>query len=291
MSEEPMQSRNPVLSKLGTESSNGSGFAYDEGKSAFQAAGTATSAQAQFDTMGQPYSGPVGVGARMTMNDVIVKSAILLIVTILFAVVGWNITSNNPGLGMIMLVGTMFVGLGLGFANSLMKKINPVLVLAYAVVEGLFLGAISFQYNQINLSNDYPGAVQQAIIGTFVAFAVMLALYGTGIIKASPRFKKMMMIAMVSYLAIGIVSLISSFFGVGGGWGFYGVGAFGIALCAIGVALAAFSLVMDFEAITRGIEMGLPERESWRMGFGLLVTLIWLYLEILRLITILASNR
>jgi len=227
----------------------------------------------------------------MTMNDVIVKSAILLIVTILFAVVGWIITDNNPGLGMIMLLGTMFVGMGLGFANALMKKINPVLVLAYAVVEGLFLGAISFQYNQINLSNDYPGAVQQAIIGTFVAFAVMLALYGTGIIKASPRFKKMMMIAMFSYLAIGIVSLISSFFGVGDGWGFYGVGAFGIALCAIGVALAAFSLVMDFEAISRGIEMGLPERESWRMGFGLLVTLIWLYLEILRLITIVASNR
>ena len=77
---------------------------------------------------------------------------------------------------------------------------------------------------------------------------------------------------------------ISSFFGVGGGWGFYGVGTLGLILCAFAVVLAAFSLMLDFDSIERGVKMGLPERESWRMSFGLLVTLIWLYLEILRLL-------
>ena len=80
-------------------------------------------------------------------------------------------------------------------------------------------------------------------------------------------------------------------FGVGGGWGFYGVGTLGILLCAAGVLLAAFSLNLDFAAIEQGVKMGLPERESWRMSFGLLVTLIWLYLEILRMLAILAGSR
>jgi uncharacterized YccA/Bax inhibitor family protein len=84
--------------------------------------------------------------------------------------------------------------------------------------------------------------------------------------------------------------LVAALFGVGGGWGFYGVGGIGLALCLFAVALAAFSLVLDFESIQQGIAYGLPERESWRMAFGLMVTLVWLYMEILRLLAILNSN-
>lgn len=98
------------------------------------------------------------------------------------------------------------------------------------------------------------------------------------------------MVAMVSYLVIAVASLISSLVGVGGGWGFYGVGGLGLLLCVAGVGLAAFSLVMDFELITQTIAVGAPEKESWRMAFGLMVTLVWLYLELLRLLAILQGR-
>jgi uncharacterized YccA/Bax inhibitor family protein len=132
--------------------------------------------------------------------------------------------------------------------------------------------------------------VSQAVIGTFVAFGTMLFLYKSGIIRVNGKFKKVFMVAMVSYLVIAVASLISSFFGVGSGWGFYGVGGLGLLLCVAGVGLAAFSLVMDFELITQTIAAGAPEKESWRMAFGLMVTLVWLYLELLRLLAILQGR-
>ena len=88
-----------------------------------------------------------------------------------------------------------------------------------------------------------------------------------------------------------MASFVGALFGVGGGWGFYGVGTIGLLLCLAGVLLAAFSLMLDFEAIKQGVAMGLPERESWRLSFGLLVTLVWLYLEILRFLAIFAAGR
>ena len=202
---------------------------------------------------------------------------------------GWQITPSMPWLVWV----AMFVGLGLGFANALMRNIKPVLVLIYSAVQGVFLGGISYWYdNWVQTVNpEYTGLVSQAIIGTLVAFGVMLLLYTTRIIKVNGTFAKVMTIAIISYAVIALISFISALFGVGGGWGFYGVGTLGILLCAAGVLLAAFSLNLDFAAIEQGVKMGLPERESWRMSFGLLVTLIWLYLEILRMLAILAGSR
>jgi uncharacterized YccA/Bax inhibitor family protein len=167
-----------------------------------------------------------------------------------------------------------------------------VLVLAYAAAEGLFLGGISWFYSNWAAANGYEGnLVGQAVIGTLVAFVVMLALYKSRIVKVDGRFMKIMMVAMVSYLVIALASFVAALFGMNGGWGFYGAGPLGIVLCMVGVALAAFSLMIDFESITRGVQAGVPSREAWRMSFGLLVTLIWLYLEILRLLALLAANR
>ena len=182
---------------------------------------------------------------------------------------------------------------GSGFAYQAGMSASPPLILAYSLVQGVFLGGISWTYNEWvqTVNPEYTGLVGQAVVATFVVFGVMLAVYQSRIVKVNGRFMKIMMVAMVSYLFIAIASLISAFFGVGGGWGFYGVGGLGIALMAFAVLLAAFSLLLDFEAIKQGVAMGLPERESWRMAFGLLVTLIWLYLEILRLLAILAAGR
>ena len=165
------------------------------------------------------------------------------------------------GFGIVLIA--MFVALGLGFWGALSKKVRPVVFLAYATVEGVVLGGISlYLQDYVNQSQwaagqaNPPNIVLQAVIGTLAAFAAMLFLYGTRIIKVTGRFKKMMAMAFMAYIGIALVSLVAAFLGVGDGWGFYGVGRLGILLCAAGVALASFSLVLDFDAIETGIKMG-----------------------------------
>ena len=220
-------------------------------------------------------------GARMTMDDVIVKTGMLFVILLVGAFVGWSVPA--------LTFPALFVGLGLSLVNIFKKEVSPALVLAYGAAEGVFLGGLS-QWYSTAYAETAPNLVSQAVIGTFVAFGTMLFLYKSGIIKVNGKFKKVFMVAMVSYLVIAVASLISSFFGVGGGWGFYGVSGLGLLLCIAGVGLASFSLVMDFELITQSIAAGAPEKESWRMAFGLMVTLVWLYLELLRLLAILQGR-
>ena len=307
-----MESRNPVLSRIGQPGPGGQGFAYDEGVTAYRNAGqpgapgslsagpNAANYPQQYPQGGYPPaqyppvpSGPPTgssyepITSRMTLDDVLVKTGITLFLVIAFAVVGWMTAPTMPWLYFV----AMIVGTVLAFVNIFKRVVSPPLVLLYCVAQGIFLGGISYAYNQWGIAMDYPNLVQQAVLGTFVAFVVMLLLYKSQLVKVNGRFVKIMMVAMVSYLVIALASFFASFFGVGGGWGFYGVGPLGIALCVIGVALASFSLMLDFESINQGIRMGLPERESWRMAFGLMVTLIWLYLGILRLLAMIAANR
>lgn len=225
-------------------------------------------------------------GGNVTLNDVIVKTAFMFAVTVLFAVIGWNVAGNSP----MIWMGAAIVGLVLGLINATKKAVSVPLMLLYAVAEGILLGGISNWYNQYAVAQQYQGLVLQAVIGTMTAFGVMLFVYSTGIIKITGKFAKVMFGALISYALIGLASLVAALFGVGGGWGFYGVSGWGLLLCAAGVLLASFTLLLDFEAIKQGVAMELPEKESWRMAFGLLVTLIWLYLEILRLLAIVAGR-
>ena len=294
-----MASKNPILSRY--EKTGESGFAYDEGRTAYAAA-SGTSPQAtpaaaapvattpptgtreQFDLI------TAGGGARVTMADVLVKTAIVFGIAVVFAVIGWNVTAASPSRAGGILLVSMFAMLGLGLVNSFKRSPSPALIGLYAMASGFTLGAISLFYNELGVQNEYQGLVLQAVIATMTAFGVMLALYATGVVKVDRRFMSIMIVAMVSYLVIALASFVAAMFGVGGGWGFYGVGGWGIALAVVGVLLASFSLMLDFEAIKQGINMGLPERESWRMAFGLLVTLVWLYLEILRLLAIISGR-
>ena len=308
-----MRNRPPVFSRLDEQTSGESGFAYAEGVNAYQQAGQQPYATPQQPSAQQPYaqqpvpgtpapyptapqvpSGPPTgsiyeqVSDRMTLDDVLVRTGITLVVLIPLAWVGWVLAPTMPWLVFV----SMLVGFGLGMVNAVKKVPSPPLILASAAVQGLFLGAISWFYSDWAAAEGYEGnLVSQAVIGTLVAFVVMLALYKSRLVKVDGRFAKIMMVAMVSYLVIALASFVAALFGMNGGWGFYGAGPLGIVLCLIGVGLAAFSLMLDFESITQGVRMGLPSREAWRMSFGLLVTLIWLYLEILRLLAILASNR
>lgn len=283
-----MQSTNPILKKYELSSKNGAGFAYEEGKSAYSSAltpgGTAPAAGGPTDSAFATIT--AGGGARLTFADVVVKSTILFVITVVMAFVGWALVPSMPAVLWIGLGGSLVFGL----ISAFKKAVSPVLVLLYATFAGLMLGSISWAYDQMALAQNYQGLVSQAIIGTLTAFGVMLFLYGTGIVKVNGKFMRIFMAAMISYFVIAMASLVGALFGVGGGWGFYGVGGWGLLLCAAGVLLASFALMLDFEAIKQGIAMGLPERESWRLSFGLLLTLVWLYLEILRFLSIFAGR-
>jgi uncharacterized YccA/Bax inhibitor family protein len=237
------------------------------------------------------YDGPAGADTatrRMTLDDVVIRTGMLFVVLVAGAFAGWQLAERASWVVWVCAI----IALGLALAATFTREAKPALILLYAVFEGLFLGGISRWYDVYvaAVKGTPTGIVTQAIIGTFVAFGVMLALYSIGVLRATPRFQKIMIVALVSYGGIALVSFIGAIFGVGGGWGFYGVGALGLALCAIGVALAAFTLVLDFDAIQKGVEAGLPERESWRAAFGLMVTLVWLYLELLRFLAILNTR-
>jgi uncharacterized YccA/Bax inhibitor family protein len=228
------------------------------------------------EELAQIVNGP-GAG-RLSIHDVIMKTTSVFALLVVGAGIGWSIPS--------LLFPAMIVALVLGLVNSFKKNVSPALVLTYGLTEGVFLGGLSYWFE----TAYGPGIAKQAVLGTLVAFGVMLAMYQNKIIQVNEKFTKIFMVSMVSYAVIALISFVTSFFGVGNGLGFYGVGGLGILLCMAGVALATFSLVMDFEMINRGIAQGLPEKESWRMAFGLVLSLVWLYTELLRLLAIIRGD-
>lgn len=268
-----MESKNPVLRRAVETAAEKRGL-YDEARSAYD--------QASTDHLEQTY-GAAAYGERtLQLPDVVAKTSFTLLAVAAGAVVGWQ----NVVLG----VAGMLVGLVLGLVNSFKKQVSPALVIGYAVAEGLFLGAISNIFS-VAYAEKAPNLVGQAVLGTIVAFGVMLALYSNRIIRVNGTFAKVMFGSLIAYGLIGLASFISSFFGVGQGWGFYGVGQLGLLLCLAGVVLAAFTLALDFDLIEQGVRYGLPERESWRMAYALTSSLVWLYVEILRFLAIFANNR
>ena len=281
-----MESRNPVIARMEKEAERNGGYAGFGTATATATAPAGTGIEPSVPLQAQPIANP------MTINDVVVRTAAMFVPLLITAYITLTIQLSYGWVFVAALV-----AMGLAFWGLLAKKVRPPVFLLYGAVEGIFIGGTSYWFQQwVDVSNfaqgkDTTNIVAQAVIGTLAAFIAVLVLYATRIIKVTGTFKKMMMIAMFAYLGIAVVSLFSAFiFGTGDGWGFFGVGGLGILLCAAGVALAAFSLALDFDAIEKSIAYGLPEQESWRLALGLTVTLVWLYLEILRLLAILNSR-
>lgn len=214
---------------------------------------------------------------RMTMDDVVARTALLLGTAVAVGAAAWFL--NLPdSLLMIGLIG----GLATGLFGAFSRKVRPALYLTYAIFQGLVLGILSRTFELF-----YPGIVQQAIVATVAAFVGMLFLYKSGRLRATPKFTKVLIGATFGYLILGLGSLISVLLG---GGSLYSLSLFGPMLAMVGVALASFFLILDFDQAEQGVRMGLPEAESWRAGFGLVMTVIWLYLEILRLLAILRGG-
>jgi uncharacterized YccA/Bax inhibitor family protein len=233
------------------------------------------------DPIEQGYFGPTATSrdtGRMTIEDVTVRTGILLAVLVATAAFTWF--SGLEGLAFPAAL----VGLGLGLFISLKQSTNPVPIIAYAAVEGVFLGGISKFFN-----DQYDGIVIQAVMGTIAVAGTVLFMYRSGKIRVTPQFTKMVIGATVGYMVLILVNLVASLFH-SGGLGLFNGGllSMGIALFAIG--LASLNLVLDFDFIAKGAQSGLPERYGWLAAFGLVVTLIWLYIEILRLLSYLRGS-
>jgi len=238
----------------------------------------------QVDQLEQSYNAPAASSmrtGRMTIEDVVAKTGFLFAILVVVGALAW---SANLGMGAVML--GFLGGFVLALVISFSKNIKPGLVIAYAGLEGLALGTLSSYYEAF-----YPGIVSQAVIGTVAAFAGVLVMYRNGTLRATPQFTRAVIGAAIGYFILGLVSLIASFFGVGQGYGFYGVSGLGLLLAVAGVGLASLFLVLDFDQIEKGVAAGVPEKEAWRASFGLMVTVVWLYLEVLRLISILRNDR
>ncbi|WP_341729500.1 Bax inhibitor-1/YccA family protein [Brooklawnia sp.] len=223
---------------------------------------------------------PQQAAGRMTIDDVITKTAILMLTMVAAAGVSWMLAPVS------MLYPIAIVGSLVAFVTvlivSMRQKVSVPAVFAYAIVEGLMLGAWSkiFEYM-------YPGIVLQAVIGTIISAFVVLAAYHFLGARVRGRLAQIVVASIIAYAVMSLLNLILLFAGVNLGWASIGASAGPLAWisAALGVVLAAASLLMDFEVIEVGVRNGAPESESWRSSFGLLVTMVWLYTNLLRILS------
>jgi uncharacterized YccA/Bax inhibitor family protein len=238
-----------------------------------------------------PSAGSLDTG-RMTVEDTIHKTLGTFGVLLVAAAVGWFATASNPGMGLGIAVVGALVGFVLGLVNSFKRMPGAGLVLAYSAAQGVFIGAFSLYMEMV-----FPGIVMQATLATLAVVGVTLALFASGKVRTSPRMTKIVLIAGLGYL---VFSLLNAGFMIFGGpfselaWGIRSVEIMGIPLGVIigilAVLLAAYMLVMDFEFVQNGARNGAPRKLGWKAAFGIVATVIWIYVEILRVIAILRGN-
>lgn len=261
-------------------------------------AGTDAAAQANLEGM---YAAPPA-GARetdrMSVEDTVWKTAGLFAVLLITAVGGWIWTmAPVAATGTVSALPWIIGALG-GFVLSMViiftsrKKVRPALIFAYAALEGLFVGGISAFFELM-----FEGIVLQATLATLAVVGVTLALFASGKVRASKRATKIFMVAMVGYLVFSLVNLGMMFFGVtDSAFGLRSEPSFlfgipwGVLIGVFVVIMAAYSLVLDFDQIQQGVRNGAPRQFGWLGGFGIMVTVVWLYVEILRIIAIMRSN-
>lgn len=237
---------------------------------------------------------------RMTYEDTVYKTIALFAVLLVTAAVGWVATlggiSAAPGTPTSVL--PMLVGALGGFVLAMViiftsrKKVRPGLIVAYAALEGLFVGGISAFFEV-----QWQGIVLQATLATLSVVGVTLALFASGKIRASKRATKIFMIAMLGYLVFSLVNVGLMLFNVPIAGGAFGLRSMEIAGIPLGlilgvlvVIMAAYSLVLDFDQIQQGVRNGAPRKFAWMGAFGIMVTVVWLYVEILRMIAIIRGS-
>jgi uncharacterized YccA/Bax inhibitor family protein len=244
-----------------------------------------------------PYVAPyqeAKVSRPVTIDDVVTKTGITLGVLTVAAIVSYFLVASNVALAMpLTLIGALG-GLGLVLVATFgRKQDSPAIVLSYAVLEGLFLGAVSFVFANFQVSSANAGAlIGEAVLGTFGVFFGMLVVYKTGAIRVTPKFTRMVVAALFGVLALMLGNFVLAMFHVGGGTGLglRSGGTVAIIFSLVCIGIAAFSFLIDFDAADQMIRAGAPEKAAWGIALGLTVTLVWLYIEILRLLSYLQND-
>jgi uncharacterized YccA/Bax inhibitor family protein len=228
------------------------------------------------DMYAAPAAGPAQTG-RMTIDDVVMRTAMTLGAVVVGVAVGWTALHDKVGFA----YGAALIAFVLAMVQSFKRTPVPALILGYGVFEGVFLGVLSRFYN-----DAWQGAPVQAVLGTLAVFTGTLIAYRTRLIRVTARYQRIGMAIAIGFVLAMVVNLVFAAFGNADGLGLR-TGGLGIVFCLLGIALGAFFLSLDFQQIENGVRHGAPQRESWLAAFGLTVSLVWIYLELLRLIAIL----
>ncbi|MFT4258218.1 Bax inhibitor-1/YccA family membrane protein [Microbacterium sp.] len=270
----------------------------------FQHASVDAAVNAQLEGMyAAPPAGAIETD-RMSVEDTVWKTAGLFGILLVTAAIGWVFTlggvaapERDPYSDYAPSLLPWIVGAFGGFVLAMIisftsrKKVRPALIFAYAAFEGLFIGGISAFFEVL-----WPGIVTQATIATLAVVGVTLALFASGKIRASKKATKIFMIAMFGYLAFSLINVILMWTGVvSDGFGLHsqvkiaGI-PLGLIIGVLVVIMAAYSLVLDFDQVQQGVRNGAPRKYGWLGAFGIMVTVVWLYVEILRIIAIARGN-
>ena len=257
-------------------------------------AGAATQYGHQTDQYAPYLDQRAGVSRPLTIDDVVTKTGITLGVLSVAAVFSYFMVVANQALVLPFSLIGAFGGLALVMiATFARKQDSPALVLSYAVLEGLFLGAFSFLLTNFSVSSSNAGSmIGEAVLGTIGVFFGMLVVYKTGAIRVTPKFTRMLVASMFGVLALMIGNLVLALFGVGHGegLGLRSGGPLAIIFSLVCICIAAFFFLVDFDAADQMIRAGAPEKAAWGIALGLTVTLVWLYTEILRLLSYIQND-
>jgi uncharacterized YccA/Bax inhibitor family protein len=214
----------------------------------------------------------------MTVDDVVVRTVGLVALVVAAAGAIWLTT--EPADGLAFALPAMLVGLVLGLVIAFARVTNPLVISLYAVVMGVFLGAVSQWFNTV----FGDGIVMQAVIATLGVFLLMGLLYKSRVIRATPKFVKFMIAALVGCAAVILINLVITLV-TGSATILRDGGPISIIVSLVFIVVASLSFILSFHEVEEGVRLGLPQRYAWACAFGILVSLIWLYLEVLRLLS------
>ncbi len=228
------------------------------------------------------YAGPRPGQRYMTLDDVVQRTGAMLVVLLAAGALSWVLTPASVQIPVLIVA--LMGSLGVGLYMSFTMKANATLCLTYSALVGVLLGAISRMFE-----NAYSGIVVQALTGTVMVAVGMLFVYKIGAIRVTPRFTRIVVGATIGAFGLMVVNMIAYLFSPDG-LGLRSGGALAIGFSLICIVIASMNLVIDFDMIERGIRNGADQKFAWFASFGLVVTLVWLYIEILRLLGFMRSD-
>ncbi|MFN7243754.1 MAG: Bax inhibitor-1/YccA family protein [Dietzia cercidiphylli] len=280
-------SSNPVFSSLSQDSARGATQLGGAGRATFQQGQYGQQGVGAQSGYGAPQAHPqfADDSRPMTIDDVVSKTATTLGLLSIVGVVAFYMISINPGLLFPLLLIGGIGGLVTVLIATFGRKMDSAPVtLVYGGLQGLFVGAATYLFTADLQGGGVLGAVGSAILGTIGVFVGMLFVYKTGAVRVTPKFTRFLTAAIVGVLFAALGSILLSFF-TGGSNPLYDGGPIAIAFCLLCIGLAAFSFLLDFDNADRLVRAGAPNKMAWGVALGLTVTLVWLYIEILRLMS------